>query len=121
MRTENIKIGREEIEKDRPGELLDGEDVDKEGAATEALDGDAPEHLLGRENGGAEENDVGVGFAQIMGVLEEGGVVERGGNGGVVGAGVREHSVALLREGPGEELAEIAETDDGDFERVERR
>lgn len=76
MGAENVKIRWKEIKKNRPGELLDREDISEKGAAAEALDGDAPEHLLGRENGGAEEDYVRMGFAQIMGVLEEGGVVE---------------------------------------------
>jgi hypothetical protein len=114
--TENVKIRWEEVKKNRPGILLDREDVSEQGTSAEALNGDAPEHLLGRENGGTEEHNIRMGFAQIMGILEEGCVVERGGNGGVVGAGVRKYSVALLRESFGQELAEVAETNDGDFE-----
>jgi hypothetical protein len=77
---ENVEIRREEVKENRSGILLDGKDVSKQGTSAEALNGDAPEHLLSRENGCAEEHNIGMRFAQIMGILKEGSVVERGGN-----------------------------------------
>lgn len=54
-------------------------------------------------------------LAEVVGVEEEGDA-ELAGGGGVIRAGVGEEGVALLNHCFGEELAEVSESDDGDFE-----
>ncbi|OAY64162.1 hypothetical protein ACMD2_13512 [Ananas comosus] len=112
---EDVEVRGEQLEEEVLGELLDGEDVDEEGAAAEALEGEGAEDALGGEDGGGEEDDVRVALAEVVGVAEEGGA-DRGGGGGVVGAGVRQEGVALPREGAGQELPEVAEPHDGDLQ-----
>lgn len=70
---------------------------------------------MGGNYGGAEENDFWVFLTEVMGVGEEGNADGLGGV-GVVGARVGEDGVALADEGFGQELPEVAEADDGDFE-----
>ena len=50
---ENVEIGGERVEEKVFGEFLDGEDVDEECAAFEALEGESEEHALGGDDGGA--------------------------------------------------------------------
>ncbi|CAL5040425.1 unnamed protein product [Urochloa decumbens] len=112
---DDIEVRREGAEEEVLGELLDGEHVDEEGVAAEAVDGERAEDGLGGEDGGGEEHHVRVALAEVVRVGEEGGA-ERGGERRVVGPGVGEQRVALPSEGAGEELAEVAEPDDGDLE-----
>jgi hypothetical protein len=112
---DDVEVRRERAEEEVPGELLDGEHVDEEGVAAEAVDGERAEDGLGGEDGGGEEHHIRVALAEVVRVLEV-GRADGCGEGGVVGAGVGEQRVALPREGAGEELAEVAEPDDGDLE-----
>lgn len=112
---DDVEALRERGEEEVLGEFLDGEDVDEEGVAAEAVDGERAEDGLGGEDGGGQEDHVRVALAEVVRVLEVGGA-QGGGEGGVVGAGVGEQGVALPREGPGQELPEVAEPDDGDLQ-----
>jgi hypothetical protein len=112
---DDVEVRREGAEQEVPGELLDGEDVDEEGVAAEAVRGERAEHGLGGEDGGGEEDHVRVALAEVVRVGEEGGA-ERCGERRVVGPGVGEERVALPREGARQELPEVAEPDDGDLE-----
>lgn len=55
-------------------------------------------------------------LAKVVEIGEEGGVKLLSDGGGVIGAGVDEEGVVMAGEGLGEELAEVAEANDGDFE-----
>lgn len=115
MRAQNVELGGQKFEQELAGELLDGEDVDEKGAPSEPLEGDGAEDALGGEDGGGEEDDLRVLLAEVVRVAVKGDA-EVGGGGGVVGAGVGEDGVALGDEGLGEELAEVAEAEDGDLQ-----
>lgn len=56
-------------------------------------------------------------FTEVVRVREERDAEGHGGE-GVVGAGVDEDGMALADEGFGQELPEVAEADDGNFEVV---
>ena len=79
-------------------------------AAWEGVDGG-----LGGEDGGAEDDHVGVHLAEIVGVAVVSDA-ELGGDGVVVAAGGGDDVVAVLDEALGEELAEVAEADDADLQ-----
>lgn len=115
VRTNDVEISRQEFEEEVFGEFLDGENVDEQCAALQALKGERKKHFLGGDYGGTEENDFWVFLEEVVGVGEEGDAQFASGE-GVVGAGVGEDGVALAEEGGGEELAEVAEADDGDLE-----
>lgn len=70
---EDVELLGEVLEEEGLGELFDGEDVDEERAAAEALEGERSEDGFGGEDGGAEEDDVGVLLAEVVGVVEEAG------------------------------------------------
>lgn len=55
-------------------------------------------------------------LAKVVEIGEERGVELLSDGGGVIGAGVDEEGVVVAGEGLGEELAEVAEANDGDFE-----
>ncbi|KAG2268428.1 hypothetical protein Bca52824_062983 [Brassica carinata] len=112
---EDVELFGEVLEEEGFRELFDGEDVNEEGAAAEELEGEGSEDGFGGEDGGSEEEDVEVLLAEIVGVVEETSA-DRGSGVGVVGAGVGDQVVAVSDEGLGEELAEVSETQDGDFE-----
>lgn len=57
-------------------------------------------------------------LAKVVEVGEEGSVELLTDGGGVIGAGVDEKGVVVAGEGLGEELAEVAEANDGDFEGI---
>lgn len=115
MCAQDVELGGQKFEQEVAGELLDREDVDEKGAPSEPLEGDGAEDALGGEDGGGEEDDLRVLLAEVVRVAVEGDA-EVGGGGGVVGAGVGEDGVALGEEGLGEELAEVAEAEDGDLQ-----
>lgn len=71
--------------------------------------------MLGGDYGGAEQNDLWVLLAEVVRVGKE-----RNAEGlrrfGVVGSGMGEDGVALIDQSFGEELTEVSEANDGDFE-----
>ncbi|PON68559.1 hypothetical protein PanWU01x14_095300 [Parasponia andersonii] len=115
VRTEEIELIREGIEQQVLGELLHGEDIDDQRAPLESLEREPLEDELGGDDGGAEDDNFRVLFAEVVGVGEEGDAQGSGG-GGLVGSGVSEDGVPMADEGLGEELAEVTEPDDGDLE-----
>lgn len=53
MGAKNVEVGRQILEQQRLGELLDGEHVDEQGVAAEALERQRFEDGLGGDDGGA--------------------------------------------------------------------
>lgn len=115
VRAENVEVGGKRVEEEGFGKLLDGENVDEERAALEALEREREEHALRGDYGGAEEDHLGVLLAEVVRVREKRDA-QLLGRAGVVGAGVGQHGVALADEGLGQELPEVAEAHDGDLE-----
>lgn len=113
---DHIEVARQRHQQ-RLGELLDGEHVYEERISPEPLERQRIEDLLGGDYGGAEQNDLRVLLAEVVRVGEE-----RNAEGlrrfGVVGSGMGEDGVALIDQSFGEELAEVSEANDGDFEHV---
>ncbi|XBI40104.1 hypothetical protein VPH35_124753 [Triticum aestivum] len=115
VRADDVEVLGEAAQELLPGELLDGEHVGEERAAAEAVDGERAEHGLGGEDGGGQEDHVGLALAEVVRVGVEGRAeVRRGGR--VVGAGVRQHRVPLPHQRPRQELPEVAEPHDGDLQ-----
>nr|GMD80134.1 hypothetical protein PanWU01x14_332130 [Ipomoea batatas] len=81
----------------------------------EPLDWKRAEDRLGGDDGGAEEDDVRMLLAEVMHVGVEGNA-ERLRRQRVIGPGIRQQGVALADESLSEELAEISESDYGDFQ-----
>ena len=73
MGAEDVEVVGNVLEEESLGEVFHGEDVDEEGAAAEALEGEGSEDGFGGEDGGAEEDDVGLLLAEVVGVVEEAG------------------------------------------------
>lgn len=115
IRAQDVELGRLIFKQKVARELLYREDVDEKGAPFEPLERDGTKDELGGEDGGGEEDDLRVLLAEVVRVAVEGDA-ELGGDGGVVGAGVGEDGVAMGDEGLGEELAEVAEPEDGDHQ-----
>lgn len=115
MRAQNVELGRQIFEQKVARKLLYREDVDEKCAPFEPLERDRAKDALGGEDGGGEEDDVGVPLAEVVRVIVKGDA-ELGGDRGVVGAGVGENGVALGDEGLGEELAKFAEPEDGNLQ-----
>lgn len=115
MGAEDVEFGREEAEEEVLGEFLDGQDIDKEGIAPEALKWEGFEDRFGGGDGSAEDDDIWVLLAEVIRIGEERDA-KVAGHGGVVRAGVGEDGVALPNHGFGEELAEVSESNDGNFE-----
>lgn len=114
---DDVEVARQQLQQQCLGELLDGKHINDQGVSPEALKRQRFEDGLGGEDGGAEQNDLWVLFAEIVWVGEERNaeVLRRF---GVVGSGMGEDGVALGDEGLGEELAIVAESDNGDLEHV---
>ena len=95
MGAEDVEVVGYVLEEESLCEVFHGEDVDEERVAAESLKRQRFEDALGGEDGGAEEDDVGVAFAEVVEIRGEEGDAEAGGGGGVIGSGVGEESVAL--------------------------
>lgn len=72
MGTQNVEFRREELKEQAFRELLDRENVDEKSAPFETLDRQGAENGFGGEYGSAEEDDIGMLFAEVVGVGEEG-------------------------------------------------
>ena len=114
MEAEDVEVWGQTLEEELLGELLDAENVSDEGVASESLHGEGVDGGLGGEDGGAEDDHVGVHLAGIVGVAVVSDA-ELGGNGVVVAAGGGDDVVAVLDKALGE-LAEVAEADDADLQ-----
>nr|CAB3468973.1 unnamed protein product [Digitaria exilis] len=96
---DDVELLRERAEEEVLGEFLDGEHVGEECVAAEAVEGERADDGLGGEDGCGEEHHVGVALAEVVRVGEEARAEARRG-GGVVGAGVSQHGVALRHQRP---------------------
>lgn len=115
MRAENIEMVGENLQENVLRELLHRQNVDEESVPPQALQRQRPEHGLHRYYGGAYEYNIGMLLAEIVRIGEESGA-ERLRDGVVIGARVGKDGVALADERLREELSEVSEPDDGDFE-----
>ncbi|CAI0421964.1 unnamed protein product [Linum tenue] len=114
VRAQDIEFHGQILQHYGLGEFFHGEHIDEKGIAFQSLKGERLEYLLGGEDGCAEQYDFRVALAEVVRVGVEADA-EGGGGGGVVGARVGDDGVALAGECFGEELAVIAESEDGDF------
>lgn len=115
VRAQDIEMVRENLQKNVLREFLHRQNVDEQSVPPQPLQRQRPEHGFHRDYGGAYQYDVGMLLTEIVRVGEEGGA-ERLRDAVVIRPRVREDGVSLADERLREELTEVSEPDDGDFE-----
>jgi hypothetical protein len=117
VQAQDVEVVRHALQEQLLRELLHRQHVGDERVAPQALHGERVDGRLGGQDAGAEDDDVRVHLAEVIGVAVVPDV-QRGCDLAIIRTGCGDDVVAVLDEPLREELAEVPEAHDADLQRA---